>query len=987
MKRVWEVYRLAPDVERGELRYEDLGIELSHVLDALGGRREGVPKYYLDPAEFLSRTYPTEAVKGLLRKVVGRVLGQGEEGTHILRSGFGGGKTHALLAVYHLFRLGDVGKVDWVRDPLGGAREVPRARVAAIDCNALRIRSSPRTLWGELGRQLGAWDLVRDLDAEYRSPMKQDIEEIIGKGEPNVILIDELGELLRSIEGEPNGDERRRMYSQVVAFFRQLTAALGPRDALIVAFPEEASRASSKPPYDEEVLEQLDQVAMVLGRKNVGMVPVEKDEVPKVLGRRLLGNPDAGDDHAREMAREFNKYYRDRVSKFPSKVIEPNYQNRLIEYYPVHPELMDVLYDRVSTIPGFQRTRGALALMARTFRRIWSEKPEDAYYVMPKHVSLADPEVKELLTDKLGRGALKIVVESDIENPRGDGRAQGLGGEQLAVARAIFLYSLMGREDVRDVAPTQQEVALSYATPEVHEPDVVANYLKGLTDNLWYIYGDERGRYWFSVEPNLNKAVVDQASAVTPEEAEAIVGDALDRMCRALQGKIGIMVCAVWEDPADDDKLMIHIMRRNADPHEAFRAMKHRNTKVFIVPGEQLNDAIDKARYVKACEILKGREEFRGHLKEIEEKLNKYQREIVISLIKAYSKVYYPSGDGLASFDLEVVPKDSQKDWGLLAEDLEKKLRERGKLVSEIPGDYLWDQFLKRRLESGGEMEFRKMLDEMLNDTSLPFIGERNQDVLEKPLEQLVNDGRIAVMTTKGTYVIGRGLLGEDAVVIDEARSLARSNAELERALREFEDNYSFEFKLVDVSRIILAERIKQDVDGYVRRLKDLLERAKPREPEPKAPAVTIQGPTLERLDSVEELEGARGAYIVGFSLEGSDIKLVRNAFLQLKSALGLSGGSAEGHVLVRSEDGSLEGDLRFRSRIEEFQKPLNDAMGALDALLRGRERKYSVSVSAEARGVSVKLDGNNIKVVEGILGPGSQESDLKWQISAKREA
>jgi len=985
MKRAWEVYRLAPDVERGELRYEDLGIELSHVLDALGGRREGVPKYYLDPAEFLSRTYPTEAVRGLLRKVVGRVLGQGEEGTYILRSGFGGGKTHALLAVYHLFRLGDVGEVDWVvRDVLGGAREVPRARVVAIDCNALSIRSSPRTLWGELGRQLGAWDLVRDLDAEYRSPMKRDIEEIIGRGGPNVILIDELGELLRSIEGERNGDERRRMYSQVVAFFRQLTAALGPRDALIVAFPEEASRASSKPPYDEEVLAQLDQVAMVLGRKNVGMVPVEKDEVPKVLRRRLLGNPEAGDDQAREIAREFNKYYRDRVSKFPSKVIEPNYQNRLIDYYPVHPELMDVLYDRVSTIPEFQRTRGALALMARTFRHIWSEKPEDAYYVMPKHVPLADPEVKELLTDRLGRGALRIVVESDIENPRGGGRAQGLGRGQLAVARAIFLYSLMGREDIRNAAPTQQEVALSYATPDVHEPDVVANYLKDLTDNLWYIYGDERGRYWFSVEPNLNKAVADQASAVTPEEAEAIVSDALDRMCRALQGRIRIMGCAVWKDPADDDKLMIHIMRRNADPHEAFRAMKHRNTKVFIVPGEQLNDAIDKARYVKACEILKGREEFRGHLKEIEEKLNKYQREIVISLIKAYSEVYYPSGDGLSSFYLEVVPEGNQKDWGLLAEDLENKLRERGKLVSEIPGDYLWDQFLKRRLESGGEMELRKMLEEMLNDTSLPFIGVQNQDILGKPLEQLVNDGRIAVMTTKGTYVIGRGLLGEDANVIDEARSLARSNAELERALREFEDKYSFEFKLAEASRIILAERIKQDAYGYVSRLKDLLERARPREPEPK-PAATVKGPTLELLGSVEELERATGAYMVGFSLEGSDIKLVRSAFLQLKSALGLSGGSAEGRVLVRSEDGSLEGEMRFRSRIEEFQRPLNDAMEALDALLRGR--KCSVSVSAEARDLRLKLDRDNIKSVEKVLGPGSQGGDLKWQISVRREA
>jgi len=245
MKRVWEVYSLAPDVERGELRYEDLGIELSHVLDALEGRREGVPKYYLDPVEFLSRTYPTEAVKGLLQNVVGRVQSQKVDGTYILRSGFGGGKTHALLAVYHLFRLSYVGKVSWLRGILGEAQGVPRATVVAIDCNALRIRSSPRTLWGELGRQLGAWDLVKDLDAEYRSPMKRDIEDIIGKGEPKVILIDELGELLRSIEGEPNSDERRRMYSQVVAFFRQLTAALGPRDVLIVAFPDEASRASS----------------------------------------------------------------------------------------------------------------------------------------------------------------------------------------------------------------------------------------------------------------------------------------------------------------------------------------------------------------------------------------------------------------------------------------------------------------------------------------------------------------------------------------------------------------------------------------------------------------------------------------------------------------------------------------------------------------------------------------------------------------------
>ena len=39
--------------------------------------------------------------------------------------------------------------------------------------------------------------------------------------------------------------------------------------------------------------------------------------------------------------------------------------------YPLHPELVKVLDSRVGTIPEFQRTRGALRLLAETVAALW----------------------------------------------------------------------------------------------------------------------------------------------------------------------------------------------------------------------------------------------------------------------------------------------------------------------------------------------------------------------------------------------------------------------------------------------------------------------------------------------------------------------------------------------------------------------------------------------------------------------------------------
>ena len=94
-------------------------------------RDEG-PLIYRDPSQFFTNTHPTAALSRLCRDVFER-LGSTSEAGAVLRlsTGFGGGKTHALMALWHLART--------VANPIMGTELLPPAgrpasvRVVGID--------------------------------------------------------------------------------------------------------------------------------------------------------------------------------------------------------------------------------------------------------------------------------------------------------------------------------------------------------------------------------------------------------------------------------------------------------------------------------------------------------------------------------------------------------------------------------------------------------------------------------------------------------------------------------------------------------------------------------------------------------------------------------------------------------------------------------------------------------------------------------------
>jgi len=195
------------DVLKGTFQQAEFAADLSRVHEGTA-----TPEYQ-NAALFFQRTFITEGMRLLLDSVVKRLAGKGGDPVIQLQTAFGGGKTHTMLAVYHLAKgeaaASDLPGIPAILDT-AGVTELPRARVAVLD----GIKSSPnqptvrdghacRTLWGDLAWQLGkaeGYALVADADASGTSPGKAVLGTLLSRYAPCVILIDELVAYVRQFE-------------------------------------------------------------------------------------------------------------------------------------------------------------------------------------------------------------------------------------------------------------------------------------------------------------------------------------------------------------------------------------------------------------------------------------------------------------------------------------------------------------------------------------------------------------------------------------------------------------------------------------------------------------------------------------------------------------------------------------------------------------------------------------------------------------------
>lgn len=603
---------------------------------------------YRDPKEFFRRTFLTESLKRLLTQSVKRIANGAGDPVVQLQTNFGGGKTHSMLALYHLFSGTPSGELAGADDVLREADvpTLPEAKRIVLVGNKISPGNPVakpdgtvvRTLWGELAWQLGgpeAFERIRADDENATNPGDR-LRELFEAYGPCVVLIDEWVAYARQLHDRSNlpGGSFETQFS----FAQALTesAKLANRCLLVVSLPaSDTGRSPHAEADDVEVggvrgREALDRLSNVIGRLEAAWRPASAEESFEIVRRRLFEPLDGPDAFKRRdlTARAFADLYRGQRSEFPSECSKTDYEKRIQAAYPIHPEIFDRLYADWSALLKFQRTRGVLRLMASVIHALW-ESGDRNPLILPSMIPMDDTRVRPELTRYLTDNWVPI-IEKDIDGPnalplRIDADSPNLGKLNAArrVARTIFLGS----------APTTQaaqrgledrRVKLGCVTPG-ESPAVFGDALRHLTKEATYLYQDG-SRVWYSTQPTVTKLAQDRAAEYErdPDKVNAELERRLRSALRDRGGfsRIHVLPRAASDVPDDDTDARLvalapehsHNKEPESDAMQAARGILerrgnaprlYRNTLVFLAADRvRLQDLCAAARSYLAWESI-----------------------------------------------------------------------------------------------------------------------------------------------------------------------------------------------------------------------------------------------------------------------------------------------------------------------------------------------------------------------------------------------
>jgi predicted AAA+ superfamily ATPase len=339
VKPWWQVAVPHKDIREGRLEEAVFAANLGDVFQNKG------PIDYLDPEIFFKRTYFTAGLTNLIGAVLSKLSGKGKGDTVIqIQTPFGGGKTHALLALYHTFKHGNkIAHLPTVKKILkeNKIESIPETKVVVF-VGEYADPLKGRTLWGEIAYQLGSYKLMEDYDKKRVAPGKELIEDLLSKNQPVLILIDELLQYVVRTMGVKV--EEGTLKGQVQAFLKALTEAVASADncALIATLPSSVSEGFEEAEKAERVLGELQKI---FGRVEKIYTPVEGEEIYEIIRKRLFEELGDVSEH-RKVAEEYFSLYQKLGEDIPSECREVAYKERMVRAYPFHPETIDILFER-----------------------------------------------------------------------------------------------------------------------------------------------------------------------------------------------------------------------------------------------------------------------------------------------------------------------------------------------------------------------------------------------------------------------------------------------------------------------------------------------------------------------------------------------------------------------------------------------------------------------------------------------------------------
>lgn len=534
-----------PDVMSGKFQQAEFAADLWRVYQ--DGESAGE---YGKPVEFFNRTYLTLGIRKLLTNTIQRLNEKGGDPVINLQTNFGGGKTHSLLALYHLCSGADLNPVrdlesffresDDLRPPEKVAKAVLVGnRIAPGVTHKKADGTEVYTLWGELAWQLGGkegYAIVREADEKAANPGDQ-LVTLLRKYAPCVILIDEWVAYARQLKEE--GNDRCGTYGTQISFAQALCEAAKTvtTASVVVSLP-----ASDIEMGGERGKKTAAELGNVIGRIESPWSAASTEESFEIVTRRLF-SPITTNENFKERdatARLFGEFYRNNKQDFPTDVQDSNYEKRMRDFYPIHPELFDALAERWASIPQFQKTRGILRLMAKIIHSLW-EKNDLAPLIQPANVPMDDPEIQGELMRYLEE-PWRAVINKDVDGSTASPRQIDIDLPNIGrysgtrrVARTLFFGSAP-THNAANRGIDEQRIKLGSILPG-ETIAIFTDALRHLTDKATYVYHQNKN-YWYSTQNNVNRTAEERSSHIHDEQVEVEIGKLLTQQIQSSTGQI-----------------------------------------------------------------------------------------------------------------------------------------------------------------------------------------------------------------------------------------------------------------------------------------------------------------------------------------------------------------------------------------------------------------------------------------------------------------
>ena len=789
------------DVLDGTLQEDQFAASLATVAHA---SEEAAP-VYRDANDFFDMTYPTDGLRTLLSNLAGRFLaadgrdsGGYSSSILCLDTRFGGGKTHDLIASYHLAttptEINDldchlVDGADGIEDTyleaveqglsvdtavfVGGHVDARNARSDRSDPNA----PNTRTRWGEIAYQLyglDGYEYLKEYDQDRNAPGGNTLKGLFELGDdPALILIDEIAAYLEGASAVEVGEAT--LASQTLNFVLALLETASDVDNVTVvysiadtAFEEEA----------EDVRTLIDELNQIGRRQHKTVTPTSENEVGQVLQHRLFEDINRG--QARELAESYFQYYTESDRQFPQESTDASFVDRLEREYPFHPTIIDTLTEKIDTIPKFQRTRGALKLLARAVYYLWNHQPNhyDRHWIRLYDLTPADNAPDGSIDSTLRETLFEFVdlsaaVAADIYSEDQTAHAQledrqwtekGIPPLGSHLTTTVLWHSLAYGEQATGLTRAEMNAALGHPEIRFDNYDSALEALAGGDMNVacYYLYDEERVR--FKSDPNLIR-IIDQRVDNTPD------AQARNRFESRLEnseiGTGGFKTVVFPESPADlPDKIskpQLAVMHMDTAPVSAggnvipekiqtlyqksaskqggeTQSRVYKNYVLFLAPDkERIQGAIDEARQLEAIEALLDDSQQTADLsnEQIEELRERRDQThgLLGELVRGvYRHLYYVDGDGLTHL---VINATEANGGTTLVNAVEETLEDRLIRADAGPKGVA---FFKQKLwqQTQDSMTTEQLVTQFAKKPGLPYL--LNTKPLRKTVAKMVDD-------------------------------------------------------------------------------------------------------------------------------------------------------------------------------------------------------------------------------------------------------